>query len=810
LFKYENPKTETFHGLLSVSVSETSDLNSRVQTNPGRLADTPLRIACIGGGPAGLYFALLMKKANPRHAIRVIERNRPDDTFGFGVVFSDATMAGLAEADREAYGEIARHLVHWDDIDIHYQGHTISSTGHGFSGMSRHTLLRVLQEQAGALGVEMVFEQEVSDLAAFDGFDLVVGADGVSSVVRRLLEDEVRTTVDLRPNRFVWLGTTKPFPAFTFYFKRDACGLWRVHAYQYAPDRSTFIVECTEATWRAAGMDRAGEADTATFLERLFEAELDGHRLVTNRSVWRQFPTVRVEPWSHGHVVLMGDAAHTAHFSVGSGTRMAMEDAVALRDALVAALADGCGRGVPNAVRAAVAAYEAHRRPVVESLQRAAQASLHWFEDTERYMALHPLQFAFALLTRSLRITHEDMRARDPALLQRVDDWFASEAAAQAGRPVPRPTPPPMFTPFRLREVVFENRVVVSPMCQYTAEDGTVGEWHLVHLGSRAIGGAGLVMAEMTDVSREARISYGCAGLYKPEHVGPWKRIVDFVHRETQARIGIQLGHSGRKGATKRLWEGDNEPLEEGAWPIVSASPIPFFPDRSQVPREMARQDMDKVRTDFARAAEMAREAGFDLLEIHMAHGYLLASFISPLTNRRDDEYGGSLENRMRFPLEVFDACRAVWPPEKPMSVRISATDWAPGGMEPEDAVAVARLLKAHGCDIVDVSAGQTVADQRPEYGRLFQTPFADRIRHEVGIATMAVGNISSYMDVNTILAAGRADLCVLARAHLFDPYWTRHAAYMLGWPLEWPDPYKSVERYTPRFAFRFTGDDRS
>jgi anthraniloyl-CoA monooxygenase len=756
-----------------------------------------MRIVCVGGGPGGLYFATLMKKADPDHEITVIERNRPDDTFGFGVVFSDATMAGIAEADSEAYGEIAQRLVHWDDIEVNYRGERITSTGHGFSGMSRHTLLRVLQDQAERVGVSLHYEREIGSLDDCAGADLIVASDGANSTVRRLLASRVDTTIDLRPNRFVWLGTTKPFPAFTFYFRRDEHGLWRVHAYQYAPGHSTFIVECREQTWRAAGMDSASEPDTAVFLERLFAEELDGHRLITNRSIWRQFPTIRTEPWSCGNVVLLGDAAHTAHFSVGSGTRMAMEDAVALRDAMVGPTTVGAQEKLQ--------AYEAARRPQVESLQRAAQASLQWFEDTERYMDLDPVQFTFSLLTRSLRITHEDLRQRDPVFLARVDSSVAQQAERQTGRPVP--AAPPMFTPFRLRDLIVPNRVVVSPMCQYVATDGTVGDWHMVHLGTRAIGGAGLVMAEMTDVSRDARISIGCAGLYKAEHADAWKRVVDFVHGESPAKIGIQLGHAGRKGATKRLWEGDNEPLPDGQWPLVSASPIPYFPGRSPVPREMTRADMQEAVADYARAAELAHDAGFDLLEVHMAHGYLLASFISPLTNTRVDQYGGPLANRMRFPLEVFDACRAAWPQEKPMSVRISAVDWVPGGMGPEDAVEVARMLKAHGCDVIDVSAGQTVPDQRPTYGRLFQTPFADRIRHDVGISTMAVGNISSYMDVNTIIAAGRADLCLLARAHLFDPYWTRHAAYMLGYPLPWPDPYRSVERYNPRFEFKFTGD---
>jgi anthraniloyl-CoA monooxygenase len=752
-----------------------------------------------------------MKRAAPQHEIRVIERNRPGDTFGFGVVFSDATMAGIAEADTDAFAALSSGLVHWDDIAVHYGGETMVSTGHGFSGMSRHTLLATLQQQAAAAGVELEFERDVDSLENLAEADLIVGADGVNSTVRRLLGVRVSTLIDTRPNRFVWLGTTKPFAEFTFYFKRNLHGLWRVHAYQYAPNRSTFIVECRDETWRAAGMDHASEEQTAEFLEALFAEELAGHRLITNRSLWRQFPTITVSPWSSDNVVLLGDAAHTAHFSVGSGTRMAMEDAVALMGEV-----GRLGRvGPVGKIGEALRAYEQLRRPAVESLQRAAQASLQWFEDTERYMQLPPWQFAFTLLTRSLRITHEDLRKRDPAFLDRVDRGVAAQAVQQTADSgsatstaiLISTAPPPMFTPFRLRDLVIPNRIVVSPMCQYVADDGTVGDWHIVHLGSRAMGGAGLVMAEMTNVSREARISTGCAGLYKPDHATAWRRVVDFIHRETPAKIGIQLGHAGRKGATKKLWEGDSEPMEGPGWPLVSSSAIPYFADRSQTPREMSREDMESVREDFIRATHLALDAGFDLLEVHMAHGYLLASFISPLTNRRDDDYGGRLPNRMRFPLEIFDACRRVWPSERPMSVRISAIDWVPGGLEPADAVEVARLLKAHGCDIVDVSAGQTVPEQRPRYGRLFQTPFADRIRHEVGVATMAVGNISSYMDVNTIVAAGRADLCLLARAHLFDPYWARHAAYMQGYELPWPDPYKSVERYTPRFEFRFGGE---
>ena len=748
-----------------------------------------MRAAAIGGGPAGLFFALLLKKSDPRHDVVVYERNRLDDTFGFGVVFSDATEEALAAADPEVTAAMAARCHRWDDIEIHYRGQVLTSTGHGFSGLSRRTLLEILADRCRAAGVKLCFERAVADPRAVDA-DLVLAADGVNSVVRERYREEFRPAVDVRPNRFVWLGTTRPFPAFTFYFRRDRHGLWRVHAYQYEPNRSTFIVEAREETWRSAGLEQASETDTLAFCETLFAEELQGHRLLSNRSVWRSFPTIRNQHWHHGNVVLMGDAAHTAHFSVGSGTKLAMEDAMALVRSLET------HADLPQAL----AAYEEARRPTVESLQRAAQASLQWFEDTERYMDLEPLQFAFTLLTRSLRVTHQNLKLRDPTFVAKVDSWYATDASRRAGVPLASgPAPPPMFTPLRLRGLTLANRVAVSPMCQYSAEDGTPGDWHLVHLGSRAMGGAGLVFAEMTDVSREARISTGCTGLYKPEHAAAWKRIVDFVHAESLTKIAIQLGHAGRKASTKKLWQGDNQPLETDNWPILAPSALPYFP-HSQVPREMTRSDMDAVVADYVRAAGLAVTAGFDLLEIHMAHGYLLASFISPLTNQRTDRYGGSLDHRMRFPLEVFDAVRAAWPAEKPMSVRISAVDWFPGGMEPADSVEVARRFKAHGCDIMDVSAGQTVADQRPVYGRLFQTPFADRIRHEVGMATMAVGNISSYADVNTILAAGRADLCLLARAHLWDPYWTRHAAHELGHRLPWPDPYRSLDDYRPRF----------
>jgi anthraniloyl-CoA monooxygenase len=546
------------------------------------------------------------------------------------------------------------------------------------------------------------------------------------------------------------------------------------------------------------------EAATVAFCEALFADELDGHPLIGNRSHWRQFVTVRNERWSHAleldgrrvPLILVGDAAHTAHFSIGSGTKLAMEDAIALASAL--------GRHADPQI--AVDRYEAERRPVVESTQRAAQVSMQWFEETERYMAMHPLQFAFNLLTRSLRVTHDNLKVRDPDFVHAVDNWYATPTTpTTTPTPTPTTTPtttptPPLFTPYRVRDLVLENRVVVSPMCQYCADDGMPTDWHLVHLGSRAIGGAGLVMAEMTNVAPEARISPGCTGLYRPEHATAWRRIVDFVHGNSYAKVGVQLGHAGRKGSTRLSWEGDCEPLEAGGWPIVAASAIPYFP-HSPVPKAMDPADMAATLDDYVRATELAEEAGFDWLELHCAHGYLLASFISPLTNQRDDEYGGPLENRMRYPLRVFDAVRSAWPEHKPMSVRISAVDWKPGGVDSAEAVEIARLFRAHGCDIIDVSAGQTVADQRPVYGRQFQTPFSDRIRHEAEIPTMAVGNISSFTDVNTILAAGRADLVLMARAHLWDPYWTRHAAYEMGHPLGWPPQYSVLDGYTPRFV---------
>ncbi len=747
-----------------------------------------MKVAVIGGGPGGLYLAILLRRADPTTQVTVWERNRIEDTFGFGVVLSDATEGILAEADADTHQAMAKAMHRWGDIDVHIGGECITSGGHGFCGISRKTLLEILRDRARALGTDLRELTEAPPVAELlKSHDLVVAADGVNSAVREANAMHFGATVDLRPNRFVWLGTSRPFPSFFFSFQQNTHGLWRVHAYQYAEGESTFIVETTDAAWKAAGLEGADEAATIRYCEALFTRELEGHRLVANRSIWRQFPTIKCASWSEGRLVLLGDAAHTAHFSVGSGTKLAMEDSIALAKVL---------QDVKD-VPAALKTYETERRPGVESVQRAAQASLEWFEATERYDDLEPLQFAYSLLTRSLRITHENLRTRDPAFVERVERWYADKAGV---KPVPgKRSPPPFLTPFRLRDLQLVNRVVVSPMCQYSAVEGVPNDWHLQHLGSRAIGGAGLVMTEMTDVSPDGRISPGCTGIYSDAQVAGWRRIVAFVREHSpDTKIGMQLGHAGRKAATRLMWEGDNRPLERGAWPIMSASPIPWKPE-NQVPKEMTRKDMDQVRDEFARATERALECGFDLVEVHLAHGYLLASFISPLTNRRTDEYGGPLEHRMRFPLEVLREVRRAWPAEKPLTARVSATDWHPDGLTGAESVEVARLLALVGVDAVDVSAGQTVPDQRPIYGRAFQTPFADRIRHEAGMATLAVGNIQSHEDVNAILAAGRADLVLMARAHLWDPYWTRHAAYALGHPLPWPPQYETLNNYNAR-----------
>ncbi len=744
-----------------------------------------MKIEIVGAGPAGLYFGLLMKKADPGHDITVYERNRPDDTFGFGVVFSDETLGGFIDYDTATYREIVDSFAYWDKIDIFFKGRRIRSGGHGFCGMSRRKLLDIFRRHCAAAGVDIRYETEIAGNVRerFPDADLILAADGINSVIRETYKEHFRPSLDWRRNKFVWLGSTLPLDAFTFIFRENEHGLFRVHAYQFEKARSTFIVECTEDTWRRAGLDEASEEDTIAYCEALFADDLQGHRLIANRSLWRTFPTVRNEHWSHENVVLMGDALHTAHFSIGSGTKLAMEDAIALFEAFRA----------HGDVAAALAVFEDGRKDEVARLQRTSETSLEWFEDTGRYMGLEPEQFAFSLLSRSKRVTYENLRLRDRGYVDDMDRWFAAQVAA-TGLAVPggETPPPPMFMPYRLRGMELPNRVMMSPMCQYSATDGMPDDWHFVHLTSRAVGGTGLVYTEMTDVSPEGRISPGCTGIYTDAQAAAWKRIVNFIHGRIAAKVCMQLGHAGRKASTCLPWQdrGMDWPLPEGNWPILAPSPIPYRPE-SQVPKAMDRDDMDKALADYAAAAKRALRAGFDMLEVHMAHGYLLASFISPLTNRRDDAYGGSLENRMRFPLEVFDTVRALWPEERPMAVRISATDWIPGGIDGDDAVEIAAMLKAHGCDIIDVSSGQTDIAEEPVYGRMFQTPFADRIRHEVGIATIAVGNITTADQVNTILAAGRADIVALARPHLTDPYFVQRAAAHYGYEAQpWPGQY--------------------
>jgi anthraniloyl-CoA monooxygenase len=730
----------------------------------------------IGGGPAGLYFSILYKKAWPQARITVFERNRPDDTFGFGVVFSDQTLETFQNYDLESYRSITENFAYWDDIEIRAKGTVHRIGGNGFCGCSRATLLKLLHQRAQQLGVELKFQTEIADIeGALRDADLVIGADGINSRIRETYKDHFKPSVDLRPNRFTWMGSTKPLDAFTFYFKQTQYGIIIVHAYQYEPGRSTWIFETDPETFAKLGLDPLDEPGSARLMEELFAEELQGHKLIINRSMWRNFPAIRCDRWVYENCVILGDAKATAHFSIGSGTKLAMEDAIGLYESFRKT-------GGQN-VKAALAHYETTRREEVEKTQHSANVSLVWFEHVKRFWNMNPTRFVFGLMTRSKAITYDNLALRAPEFVKEVDHMMADETKAAGFANVDTKTPvPPMFQPFRLRDMVIPNRVVVSPMCQYSAKDGIPNDWHLVHLGSRAIGGAGLVYTEMTDVSADARISPGCTGLWNGEQEAAWKRIVDFVHANSAAKICMQLGHAGRKGATKLSWEGDSEPLPQGAWPIVSASPIPYFPN-SQVPREMTRADMDRTVADFVAATERAQRAGFDMVELHAAHGYLLASFISPITNKRTDEYGGSLENRMRFPLEVFSAIRKVWPKEKPMSVRISATDWIDGGVTGDDAVKISEMFKAAGCDMIDVSTGQTDPESAPVYGRMYQTPFSDQIRNEANIATMAVGAVTTADQVNTIVASARADLVALARPHLMDPYFTIRAAGWYGAP---------------------------
>jgi len=743
-----------------------------------------MRAICLGGGPAGLYFAISLKLRQPEAQVTVLERNRADDTFGWGVVLSDETLDNLEANDPVSAKEIRSHFAYWDDIALHHKGHTILSTGHGFCGIGRKRLLLILQDRARALGVDLQFETEVK--AASDymrDYDLVVACDGLNSKTRMEFEETFKPDIDVRRCPFVWLGTHQKFDdAFTFIFEKTEKGWIWVHAYQFDKDTATFIVECSQKTFDAYGFGDISQQETIAICEEIFRDHLDGHKLMTNAnhirgSAWIRFPRVLCEKWSHENVVLLGDASATAHFSIGSGTKLALESAISL----------ACHVTDEPDLKVAFEKYEEARRLEVLRLQSAARNSVEWFEDVERYLDLDPVQLNYSMLTRSQRISHENLRARDAKWLEGAEKWFMEQAGAGANGPVRAP----MFAPFRLREMELVNRIVVSPMAQYKAVDGCPTDWHLIHYGERAKGGAGLVYTEMTCVSPEGRITPGCPGLYAPEHEAAWKRLTDFVHAETEAKICCQIGHSGRKGSTQLGWEEMDAPLKAGNWETVSASAIPWS-DNNPAPREATRKDMDEIRDAFVAATEMADRANFDMIELHAAHGYFISSFISPLSNTRDDEYGGSLENRMRYPLEVFRAMRAVWPEHKPMAVRISANDWAgDDGVTPEEAVEIARMFDAAGADIIDVSAGQTSTQAQPVYGRMFQTPFSDRIRNDGGIRTMAVGNIYEADHVNSILMAGRADLVCLARPHLADPYWTlRQGAAIGDRHAAWPLPY--------------------
>jgi anthraniloyl-CoA monooxygenase len=733
-------------------------------------------VAIIGGGPGGLYAAALLKRLDPTRDVTVWERNAPDDTFGFGVVLSDETLGGIEHADPQVYEALQRDFVRWDDIDIVHRNTRHTSGGHGFAALGRKRLLEILHDRCRTLGVDLRFHTEAPKQLP-QTHDLVIAADGVHSTTRETYADAFRPHPTTHRCRYIWLAADFPFDSFRFEIAETEHGVMQLHGYPYAPDASTVIIEMREEVWHAAGFDELDEAESIERCGKIFAEALRGRPLKSNNSAWTTFRTVVNDRWSHGNVVLLGDAAHTAHFSIGSGTKLAVEDALALAACLEE----------QDSLEEALTAYEAERRPVVASTQRAARASLEWFENLALYLDQPPRQFAFNLLTRSRRVTHDNLRLRDPHFTEAVEREF--------GCP---PGTPPMFTPFRLRGLTLRNRVVVSPMDMYSAADGVPGDFHLVHLGARALGGAGLVMTEMVCVSEEGRITPGCAGLYTGRQAEAWRRITDFVHAQAPGTaIGVQLGHSGRKGSTKLMWEGMDEPLQEGNWPLVAASALPYKPF-SQTPRALSRAQLTDIREQFTAAAARAARAGFDLLELHCAHGYLLSGFLSPLTNRRTDAYGGSAAKRLRFPLEVFDAVRNVWPGERPLTVRISATDWAEGGTTAEDAVEIARAFAAHGADAIDVSTGQVVADERPEFGRSYQTPFADRIRRATGVPVIAVGAISSWDDVNSLILAGRTDLCALARPHLYDPHWTLHAAAEQGYTgpgVAWPAPYRAGSR---------------
>ena len=755
-----------------------------------------MKIVCVGGGPAGLYFALLMKQQDPAHDIIVVERNKPYDTFGWGVVFSDLTLENMRRCDRATAESIEQAFVHWDDIELDFKGRTIRSGGHGFIGIGRKRLLNILQARCEELGVVLRFEQEVHSDDDFPDADLIVACDGVNSKIRTKYAHIFQPDIVTRPNRFIWLGTRHLWDAFNFTFEKTEHGWFQAHIYKFDHETSTFIVETPDHVWKAHGLDTADADQSVAFCEKLFARTLEGHTLMTNArhlrgSAWLNFQRIRCIDWHHfngrSHVVLMGDAVHTAHFAIGSGTKLAIEDAIELAQQFSRFGA------TTDSIPTVLAGYQSIRAVDVLRLQNAAWNAMEWFENVgERYAdALPPEQFMYSLLTRSQRISHENLRLRDRHWLEGFERWFAEQAGLTIA-PDAAP-PPPMFTPYTVRSVTLRNRVIVSPMAQYSAVDGVPGDFHLVHLGARALGGAALVMAEMTCVSPEARITPHCPGLWNEGQRDAWAHIANWIHTSSDAKFGMQLGHSGAKGSTKVMWEGIDQPLPDGNWPLISASPQQYLPGISQCSRAMSRADMEAVTAQFVRATQWAAEAGVDWLELHCAHGYLLSSFISPLTNRRDDAYGGSPENRLRYPLEVFSAMRAVWPAHLPMSVRISAHDWVPGGITPDDAVDIARAFKSAGADMIDCSSGQVSKEEKPVYGRMFQTPFADRIRNEGGIATIAVGAISEADHVNSIIAAGRADLCAVARPHLANPAWTLTEAARIGYtPIAWPKQYRA------------------
>ena len=757
-----------------------------------------MKVMCLGGGPAGLYFAISMKLRDPDHQVTVLERNRADDTFGWGVVLSDETLDNLAENDARSAEMIREYFAYWDDISVIHKGSNIVSTGHGFCGIGRKRLLMLLQDRARKLGIDLQFETEFGDIETYmQDYDLVVAADGINSVTRTRFAEHFEPEIDERACKFVWLGTHAKFDdAFTFIFEKTKHGWVWAHAYQFDPDTATFIVECAQDTYENWGFGTMTQDENIAACESIFAAHLGGHSLMSNAkhlrgSAWLNFNRVLCEKWHHKNVVLLGDASATAHFSIGSGSKLAMESAIALAEFV----------NTETTLEKAFERYQDDRRLDVLRLQSAARNSTEWFEEIERYLDLDPVQFTYSLLTRSQRISHENLRLRDSEWLREAEEWFQAQAGANGMHRAP------MFAPFQLRDMHLQNRVVVSPMAQYKAVDGCPTDWHFSHYAERAKGGAGLVYVEMTCVSPEGRITPGCPGLYAPEHETAWKRLVDFVHSETDAKLCIQIGHSGRKGSTQLGWEEMDAPLASGNWPLLSASTLPWS-DNNATPKAMDRTDMARITSEFVAATEMAWRAGFDMIELHAAHGYLISSFISPLSNVRTDEYGGSLENRMRYPLEVFAAMRRVWPEDKPMSVRISATDWADDrGVDGSEAVEIAQMFRDAGVDIVDVSAGQTSIEAKPVYGRMFQTPFSDRIRNERGIPTMAVGNIYEPDHVNSILMAGRADLVCLARPHLADPYWTLHAAAALGdTGTAWPQPYEPGRDQMMRLAERGEG----